>query len=353
MICSQPWNCVFLDRIYALPCCYTPRTDEFAGESLNAYMNAPLSVAARETMKSGKFPATCSGCRNTTSGAMLTEKAQFYDSAVGLWDEKRWSRFNEGRLSAEFLENLARSAEHWKQRDVMLTTTPLMVSVGFDLNCNLRCSFCRQRGAPTSNAGRIAVAAMILREHMKLGVVYASGGEPFYSPMMGAFLRECAERRPHFDLTMNTNGLLIDMRLIQRLKIAYIGVSLSAATADTYERVHGGDFAKVNAALEALVAAWKKNGNPRDVYTDFVVTLWNRHELPEAIRRNLALGIRTRVVKGGVPANMDILQGPDEEKQKTLGIIDEALAIPDIHEFTRVCARSLRDVVAASRKVAA
>ena len=161
-------------------------------------------------------------------------------------------------------------------------------------SCNLACDHCLVSSGPDGDRGldREALFALV-DEAASLGArrFYFTGGEPFVRS--DAFdLVERVTRRHERDLTVLTNGILVQGAVLDRLRSQdpsrlSLQVSLDGATAATNDSVRGGgSFERILAGIRNLVEA----GFAPTIST--VITRQNADQMKEMVRLVKELGAR-------------------------------------------------------------
>lgn len=133
--------------------------------------------------------------------------------------------------------------------------------------CNLRCCYCMPaEGIPLSSHSEILSYEELLRISrvaVGLGIekIRVTGGEPFARKGLLGFLAKLGSLPGLMDLTLTTNGLLLEDNAAQ-LKSAGVqrlNVSVDSLCPDTYTQItRGGDLKRVISGLEAAEAAGLK-----------------------------------------------------------------------------------------------
>ncbi len=120
-------------------------------------------------------------------------------------------------------------------------------------------------------------------------------GEPLMSPAFWKILeRITAVHRGKPEISFNSNGLLLSEKHIARLlasKLREINISFDAATAETYERIRGGDFDQLVANVGSLVRARAAAGRADfKIILNMTLMRANIEELPQFVRLAHRLG---------------------------------------------------------------
>lgn len=125
------------------------------------------------------------------------------------------------------------------------------ISVDMDLTdaCNNRCPKCSttmlyKTAGKEHKIARLCekLAVATLEELYRYGtksIVFTGGGEPLLHPEFHTIFLFSAAR---FDISIKTNGLLIDKYTEELLNAKWVRVSLDASNKETYKKTHGVDF---------------------------------------------------------------------------------------------------------------
>jgi len=132
------------------------------------------------------------------------------------------------------------------------------LKLDYDQTCNLTCPSCRVKHSrdfvdvPKVQKIHDAVVGSGILARTKM--LYVTGaGDPFASPLYWNFLcnLEQYELAPHLEIFLHTNGLLLDYDHWMKMKhatlsrVSEIGISVDAATAETYKFVRRASWSKL------------------------------------------------------------------------------------------------------------
>lgn len=172
---------------------------------------------------------------------------------------------------------------------------PKSITLALDARCNLRCPSCRPAMITTLPkfeemildlvAENLEKVAPTLRKLELLG-----SGEVFYSPFGLQVLRSLSrERFPKLSVHLITNGILCNEKKWKSLGagadlIKMIGVSIDAATKETYEEVRLGGKWHVLQDNLAFIRSLKRSGALKRTGINFVISAKNFREIPAFIR---------------------------------------------------------------------
>jgi MoaA/NifB/PqqE/SkfB family radical SAM enzyme len=196
------------------------------------------------------------------------------------------------------LANFRRGSLELRRKLRVLTATPREITIESTTYCNLQCVMCEhsqegmvaKRHFPEEFVDRLEPylpAASRFQLH--------SLGEPLMSPAFWKILeRITAVHRGTPDISFNSNGLLLSEKNIALLlasKVREVNISFDAATAETYQRIRGGDFDRLVANVANLVRA-RAAARRADFKIILNMTLMraNIEELPQFVRLAHRLG---------------------------------------------------------------
>lgn len=356
--CSQPWTHIEFTRDRLLPCCHSTGEVYEPGKGLVEYFNAPLMERTRSGLAVGNLPEECRNCRWSCSRAKIGTEGFAWPPLADAWFQPAWWEWrlcNERKgPSDEFKANLEQIWSCWQANTQGIAAVPPYVTLQFDQSCNIRCRMCIQRHLPPAEAVSMETVAAIIRDHRKIGRLYVTGGEPFHSDLARAFFRECGKRKLHFSLFFSSNLSCLDVGIIEAMNVQRIQGSCSGATKATYEFMHrGASWEAAMEALKRLAAMRQAKKNPVILSTNFVLFNINIRELPDAIRRDLALGIPTICGLGTPPVPCPqwdcLVDAPDGPAMpEKLQILRDCLAIPGLMTLTRDYLRGILNVLEAA-----
>ncbi|WP_200158685.1 radical SAM protein [Allochromatium vinosum] len=164
---------------------------------------------------------------------------------VAEWNHiKRWNPFNSYKLLAH--------VERWRRiKRGKPLPAPVLVTVDPSNVCNLDCDWCNaayirsHRKRMLSKSALLHIADFLPNwgeggESWEPGVkavCIAGGGEPLLNPATGAFIDRLVQNE--IEVGVVTNGLLINRYTDALSQCTWVGVSIDAATAATYNRYKG------------------------------------------------------------------------------------------------------------------
>jgi len=124
------------------------------------------------------------------------------------------------------------------------------------------------------------------------GVCLGGGGEPLMNKAVWDLPSYIKSKG--MDCSFATNGSLINEEVAREMmNCRWVGVSLDAATRETFEKIHGVDlFDRVVENLKRLVRIKEETGSKVDISYKFLITPQNYHEVYEACKLAKQIGVR-------------------------------------------------------------
>jgi len=190
----------------------------------------------------------------------------------------------------------------WIQDYRRLLYMPHFVTVNFvGGKCNLKCRMCESARHPNPAGRLLHISAEDFRQTLSIaptagGVTLSAGdSEPLLHPQLEQILDLARQHRVVLD--MFTNGLPLTpdrcRRIVESQAVQMMNFSLDAATAETYQRIRGADFARVIANIEMLLALRRERGLDRPwISISLVAMADNIQELPDLVTLAARLGAR-------------------------------------------------------------
>ncbi|MFT7626188.1 MAG: hypothetical protein ACI9WU_005383, partial [Myxococcota bacterium] len=246
VICTTPWTTLEMTtpdgRVHQ--CCRSWTIGDrgrYPTRSLTEIWNGPGFQAARQTMAGGATQSLCASvCPRLHDG-------EWKESAL---------RLRPG--SPRFEANQALLVEELAARRTVLTAKPLFLALAPSTYCNYDCLMCECGRTPTQ-AVRPELWDEVEALLPTLSRLSLLGGEPLASQSVMRFLQRYNRAAyPDARVHLVTNGSLLTASALKQLDSCAFGgvtVSLNAATAETYERVHRGvPLSGILANIDALIA---------------------------------------------------------------------------------------------------
>ena len=193
-------------------------------------------------------------------------------------------------------------ADHWRPIQDGQIPVPVAVSVDPANRCNQVCVWCNAGAvlAQGPHADRepmamsedylLALADFLARWGVR-AVCVGGGGEPLTNPHTGSFIARCAEAG--VEVGMVTNGTLIDAHLDALGKCRWVGVSVDAATPETYARLHQVPANVFGGVMDNIRTLQQRNAGRSDFEIGFkyLVHPDNLAELFDAAQLAKGLGV--------------------------------------------------------------
>lgn len=153
--------------------------------------------------------------------------------------------------------------------------------------CNLNCQHCWRTTVEKPTDMEFDLYKRMIDEILPKKVNILGNGEPFIHPEVFEFI-DYAKRKNCLVYT-STNGILIDKQKAKRLidlHVDSIGVSIDAATKESYSKIRGSDIEMVYNALGYLSEAKMKSGY-RDISIGvaFLIQKDNFHEIEDFAKK--------------------------------------------------------------------
>ena len=191
-------------------------------------------------------------------------------------------------------------AVEWTQRYWPLTWMPKFLNLEFVKGkCNLKCRMCVGTNAPDhpnkltyiepEDFRRALVAAPTIT-----GVTLSSGdSDPLLHPKLDEIIDIALEHNIHVDIY--TNGLPLGERMCRRIvesqAVTMINFSIDAATAETYKRIRGGNFERLQKNISMLCRIKAEHARPLPALSLSLVAMAdNIEELPAFVEMGRRFG---------------------------------------------------------------
>ncbi|HJV65554.1 MAG TPA: radical SAM protein [Geomonas sp.] len=217
---------------------------------------------------------------------------------------------------AEEVRRKNRTLNQWEQyygRD-RLASCPTHIQFPTGTRCNLRCSFCTERGGPGAvhyqyhdlsfdDFSRIIADPQWQKALVSVGTIALYGwGEPLFNKEYEAIADSLLCSFPGIRISISTNGVLFDEGWAEKFvshDTGDINVSLNAATPATFLRLTGSDqFRRVVDNVRALIKLRRDWGSVNPAITlSFVATTENVRELPAFVELAAGLQVDSVIVQ--------------------------------------------------------
>jgi MoaA/NifB/PqqE/SkfB family radical SAM enzyme len=159
---------------------------------------------------------------------------------------------------------------------------PLDIGVVIDDKCALRCIMCLR------NTGIYSVHPNFYRIFEKtaptLETLALQGGEPFFSTQVLNLMKQAAQNPTHYKFAFITSLSHLPLQLLQKIKIAWMIVSIDGATKATYEIIRRrASWENLMKNLSKLLNYHQTCDDPFNLRVEFTVMKQNFHEIPDAV----------------------------------------------------------------------
>jgi MoaA/NifB/PqqE/SkfB family radical SAM enzyme len=206
----------------------------------------------------------------------------------------------------------------------VIDAPPQKLTLGHDPSCNLACPSCRNEVQVIKNEERERLdkitdqIVLPLMDGVPVSLILSTDGDPIGSKHFRRLIHSLdAVRHSKVRLMLITNGLLMTQREWESLGhvqelIAFIGVSIDAAEAETYEDLRRpGKWATIVANMDFL-AELRRQGRLPHLGLQFVVQKKNFEQMPGFVALGRKWGADTiRFIR---LTNIGSFSGPDFEE---------------------------------------
>ncbi|VAX23621.1 hypothetical protein MNBD_NITROSPINAE01-378 [hydrothermal vent metagenome] len=183
-------------------------------------------------------------------------------------------------------KNHALCDEEWQKGATTVTSTPRIVTIETTSVCNIKCVMC-PHGLDDKNMTYEHFPENLVPKLKEVihnaSIVQLHGlGEPMMNPAFWDMLK-MTHKNQH--VAINTNGILLNKKNVDRMLATWIGeinFSLDAATHETYQKIRGADFNLVLNNLRYLISERKRLKRDRP-YIFMNMTLM-RENIEEAVK---------------------------------------------------------------------
>lgn len=237
-----------------------------------------------------------------------------------------WNSFNSNKCISH--------VSYWKDIPNGKIPGPILVSIDPMNACNLRCSFCNAKEALHSDKmskETIDKVVSALKQWGTRCTCLGGGGSPLLNENTHYLIDEL--HKAGIKIGIVTNGLLLDRFIEDSEKCEWIGISVDAATPETYAKMKGVDgkyFKQVLDNIEALAAHGKT-----EVGYKYLIHPDNYHEIFHASEIAKIIGCDLIHIRpGGNPWFSDIgYEFTDKMIDAALTQINDARADVETEDF--------------------
>lgn len=163
---------------------------------------------------------------------------------------------------------------------------PIGIALDLTDKCNINCYWCNAKKFRSENTLTYEHVKNVINMLSKMGVksiCYAGGGEPTLHPDVSKIIRYTWLK--NIEIGFSTNGVKLTDELIDTIckYVKFIGVSVDAATEETWRRTKGSkEYYKMIFNMKKL--GEKIQHYPADYTYKFLLTLDNQYEILEACK---------------------------------------------------------------------
>ncbi len=196
-------------------------------------------------------------------------------------------------------KNMELSRLDVRERPAVCRALPVKVTVNNTHKCNLACPLCFKQFEPGANMSYPDMPIEIFRDLAEDlfpaadEVALSVSGEPLAAGPIEEELELGGRYGVRYRIT--TNGVFLGLEKIRRLvleNVAFLHVSMDAATKDTFERIRkGAGWERVLDGIRSLLAERARLGKGPEVWLNFVMMRENIEELPDWVSLAAELGV--------------------------------------------------------------
>lgn len=177
-------------------------------------------------------------------------------------------------------------------------STPPSLQIARSNHCNFKCAYCADHRlgslVPKSQLEGDTWQSLLALIPQSTSMAFHGISEFLLDPEFFDIVGRCAAAG--VELSINTNGSVCTPKFVDALTAypgrLYVNFSIDAASADTYTRIRGWDFARLLRNIETYVAAFQRRTAPTKLTLSFVIFASNAHETADAVELAHRLGIR-------------------------------------------------------------
>ncbi len=198
-------------------------------------------------------------------------------------------------------DNRALNTQEILEGKTVLASKPLQINIELIGICNIvpPCVFCTGKNFGHNYATLDIAYLDKYRDFVDVceKINEDSFGEPMMHPRLVDLIREVTQNGQRF--TFVSNGLLLNKRRADQLVACGPGlgmhISVNAATAETYFKLHGKDFELLLSNIIYYVSAYQQanRGHRPDLTLTFIVMQINRHEVQDFLLLAKRLGVKS------------------------------------------------------------
>jgi radical SAM protein with 4Fe4S-binding SPASM domain len=244
-----------------------------------------------EVRSTGECYPCCPGFTNKYSFGNI-----FKTPFENIWYSEKAETFRESILNKTYCfcnlemcnERISNKEKHENRYRDGVLLFPDTILFSLDYSCNIRCIFCRDKVLMNDESfyekSMPLIDSCFIPMLKDASFLSASGsGEVLVSKLSRTIIKKGCAKYPDLNIGLITNGLLCDEKNFKELgildRLAYVSMTISASTAETYNKImKGGNWKKLMKNLEYL-SGLKKSGLIKDVSIKMVVSSLNFREM--------------------------------------------------------------------------
>lgn len=171
---------------------------------------------------------------------------------------------------------------------------PKVLSIFLTTKCNLRCFICRREDFKTSELDFENLKKLERAIKYSKITEFTGWGEAMVYPDFKKAVNYVYSLKKHALIQFTTNGTLLNSEIGKLLKghINYIGISLNAATEESYNRdMKGGNFERTTSRIKDFMSALDKEERNK-INLILIAHTENFREIPEFVRLAKELSVQ-------------------------------------------------------------
>lgn len=278
VFCEVPWNTVVLNGNGTIRvCCYSGNLNVRHDFTIDEIWNCETLQRMRQSLLKGEFPAEC---RDICQKKHWSEERRKEEIELLEKNYREAVENSSGACRANIIAN----RQEMLSGKTVLSTSPYHWRISFDSSCNIRCTFCFNKGQFHRFVSDTTV--LDLKNYLQyiFGVGF-SGGEPTCNQDFWDMTEpENFEKYPHWRVHVGTNGLFMPKSLAKRMALYFdnVIISIRAGEKETYERQQiGGSWQKLWRNVHTLRQAISEHDGKCRITFLYVIMRSNYKELPQ------------------------------------------------------------------------
>jgi len=219
-------------------------------------------------------------------------------------DKSKYNSFNSYKGLTYHTTHYIPIAEWWNKKEGAKLPAPVELSLDPCHVCNFKCGHCNAQRYLVLHPEEVPADKKIMtEEHLKRlidfcaewgirAVCIGGGGEPLMNRNVWHMPSYIVSKG--MKCSFATNGSLINEEIAKEMmNCRWVGVSVDAATPETFEKVHGVNlFDRVIENLKLLVKIKRETGSKIDLSYKFLINPLNWNEIYDACKLAKEIGVR-------------------------------------------------------------